>query len=141
MGRPRRIEQVITHNHAQDMADAVDGAQVKAVLREKTFDQMSEAKIPYEIIESLSEFSGIELYHKNYLIHEFKELSTESTDWYVSLYYPNAQGKTVYIDFPQSPRQLALCERKAEIMKAQKKRYIVYRPGETAKTPEEMGLA
>lgn len=85
-----------------------------------------------EVRTSIEEFTNSKLVHYHYFRHEFKELSKEPGDWYVTMFFPIAEvdGQRVptYIDRPQTERQLALCEKKAEIMKKLGHRYIVYVP-------------
>ncbi len=87
----------------------------------------------YETITDVDNFTGDLLYHCNYLMHDFVKLSLMPTDHVAWRYYPNAEGGPVYIDYPQNPRQRALCVAKAKIMAEQKKRYVVYQPADEQK--------
>lgn len=126
MGRPRKNAQVITREPF-DAEATIDGSTIKEVVREAKIEK---AERSFEVIKSLNQFTKSTLYHLNYMIHEFKKLSPEPSDWVVSLYYPAADGGPVFVDFPRTERQFDLCEKKFEIMKAKNKRYLVFRPDE-----------
>lgn len=135
-GRPRKNAQVIMREPFD--ADAtIDGSAIKEVAREAKIEQ---AERNMEVINSLNEFTKSKLYHLNYLIHDFKELSAEPSDWIVSMYYPAAATGPTFVDFPKNDRQLLLCQKKAEIMKKKNKRYLVFMPDEMP-TEERFGEA
>lgn len=113
-----------------DAASTIDGPAIKQVAKEKAFERVEKNM---NVIHDLNEFTKSVLYHMNYMMHDFRKLSAESMDWYVDLYYPTAAGGPVYVDMPKSERQLKICEKKAVLMREQKKRYLVYLPKDDRK--------
>lgn len=106
----------------------VDPAMVVDRIDESNSIKLAIAKKAEDFTDEVQELAFTKLIHYNYLIHEFKEISPEPTDWVVSEYYPQAKNGAVYVDRPKNARQEILCEKKAEIMKKKKLRYIVYKP-------------
>lgn len=129
MSRPRKIADTIAQEPFNAEA-TLDGAATKEVLREKRIEN-AEAKFRFNTIKNLRELMQSPINIKNYPVHEFKAISLEPSDWGVSYFFPVAKaadGSLVptYVDAPTSKRQLALCERKAEIMKELGKTYLVF---------------
>lgn len=92
------------------------------------------------LITDLDRFTSSKIFHMNYLVHAFKKLSHDSGDWTVSRFYPYSKDGTkivpTYVDMPKTPRQMELCKKKYEVMKALGHRYLVYRPEEELKAED-----
>ena len=127
MGRPRKSQTIIREPF--DAESTIDGKALKEIAKEAAIEA-SEKRAKYDTIKNLNAFTKSTFYLLNHLIHEFKGLSPEASDWYVSIYYPTSKDGPVYIDFPKTDRQKRLCEKKAEVMKKLKNKYLVFLPDE-----------
>lgn len=142
-GRPSKAD--ILAREPFDAEATISGEMVGAIAKESAFERVETA---FKVVKHLREELDSGLFHMNYPVHAFKELSNEPGDWCVSYMFPIAQdeeGKTIptYIDAPKTKRQLELCKKKANVMKKLGLRYMVFREEALIKNEEfsdELGL-
>lgn len=115
-------------NAEGSLKEGIDGSTIKEVARERKFEEIDNK---FETISTLRKLLRSGLSVNNYPIQEFKALSPEPVDWYVSFYFPVAEdkdGKRVptYVDQPKNKRQIDMCAKKAVVMKKLGLRYFVF---------------
>lgn len=100
---------------------------VANMARESDAFEKKDAKKEVKFLGDMDEIGPIGFYHINYHIREFKDLSPDPIDWYVSRFYPASKVGAVFVDRPESPRQIEVCKKKATVMAKLGHKYYVYR--------------
>ena len=78
--------------------------------------------------DDLDQFMESSITYYNYMMHEFRNIFPEPCDQVVTRFYPHAKCGAVYVDIPQTDRQIEICKKKQAIMKQVGKQYVVYKP-------------
>lgn len=84
------------------------------------------AKKDKELITPIQRIAGSKICHRNWTVHQFKEVFPQNAyRWVVGEYYPYAAGGGMFFDFPKTETERRDCEVKRKTMKRLGWKYAV----------------